>query len=1110
MALGTLPLINVFAKRFSSSVHPVSMELQQELAGVATVVEETVTGIRVVKGFGAEAIQAAELRRSGDRVYDRSITLARIRAAFNPVIDFLPALGLVAVLWYGGHQVIDGHLTIGELVAFNAYIVMLICPLRMTGQIIAQAQRAVASAERVQEILLTAPEIVDGARRPVAAARRRRGAVHRRVVRLLAGNSAPVLDGLDLVVRPGEAVALVGATGCGKTTVARLIPRFYEVSGGSLKIDGVDVREVKVKELREAVGIVFEDTFLFSDSIRANIAFANPDASDEQVVRAAHSAGAHEFIVELPEGYDTRDRRARLLAVRRPAPAHRDRPRHPRRPRVLILDDATSSVDPTKEHEIREALAEVMRGPHDHRHRPPPGHHRVGRPRRPAGGRAGGGGRHPRRPARNQRALSRGLGEPARGRHALGRARARSSGRSRLMGRRGGGGGGGGMWGGDSVVDDEDRIDSTEAKRVVRRAARFLRPYRTEIVIGIIVMVLSTLATLAGPALVRYGIDKGLGGQKVVGAGKPKRDPHALDLAAGAYLAVAFASLLLARAQIMLLTRVGEKFLRDLRIRVFDHIQAMSMAFFDGEQTGRLVARMTSDIDSLQELVQQGLVMFVQSGLLLVFSIIVLISLSPMLSLVCLVAIPLVAAASIRFRTASNRAYLKVRDRIGQTLTLLQEGLSGVRVIQAFGREDIQESRFNKRNNAQLDAQMHAIRISAMYFPVIELSGVVTTAALIGIGGMMVHSGYATVGTVAAFVLYLGGLFEPIQNLSQLFNTLQSAGAALSKIFGLLDTSSPILERPGAVDLPPTGAIEVRDVAFAYDGRKKVLSDVSLTIAPGERLALVGPTGAGKSTLAKLIARLYDPTDGSISFGGIDLRDSTLASLRRTICVVPQEGFLFNGSILDNVRVGRQGASDDEVRAALATIGCERRFSLLPEGLDTEVRERGHACRPASANSSRWRARRWPRPMCWCSTKRRPTSTPAPRPTSSGHDRADAGPHGDRDRPPPLHRGACGPGRGDRRGGGLLELGTHDELVARGGRYADLLPPAGAPQAGRWPVRRAAAPSSRTPPNRVAAGRPWHHRRESRGEPDDGVCSTPEKTPASALNVQESDVDARR
>lgn len=585
-----------------------------------------------------------------------------------------------------------------------------------------------------------------------------------------------------------------------------------------------------------------------------------------------------------------------------------------------------------------------------------------------------------------------------------------------------------GWWWGDTAIDDEDKIGTEEARRVLRRAFRMLRPYRRDLLLGLLVMVGGVLVLLSGPAFVRYGIDRGLRGG----------DATALNRAAVGFLVAAFASLGLMRAQIMVLTRVGEKFLRDLRVRVFDHIQSMSLAFFDKEQAGKLVARMTSDIDALQELVQQGLVMFITSALLLVLSVIVLLLMSPLLSLVCITALPLVTIASIRFRSASNRAYLKVRDRIGQTLTLLNEGLSGVRVIQAFGREDAQEKQFSRRNRAQLDAQMDAIKLSALYFPVIELSYVVTTAALIGIGGVLVHGGYATVGTVAAFVLYVANLFEPIQALSQFFNVLQSAGAALSKIFGVLDTKASVRQRSGAVDLPERGSIEVKGVGFSYDGRTKVLAGVDLTIEPGERLALVGPTGAGKSTLAKLIARLYDPTEGSVSIAGVDLRDATLKSLRRRMCVVPQEGFLFHGSILDNVRIGRTDATDDEVRAALDRIGVLRRFELMPEGLHTEVRERGSRLSAGERQLVSLARGALAAPEILVLDEATSNLDPG---TEVEVESAMTALMDGRTVIVIAHRLSTAE-RADRVAvvddGRLVELGTHDELVAGGGRYAAL------------------------------------------------------------------------
>jgi ATP-binding cassette, subfamily B, bacterial len=360
LALGALPLLNISAARFSRRMQPVTTRLQQKLGDFTNVVEESVAGVRAVKGFGSERLQAHQLDREADDVRTTSLQTARLRAGFLPLVDFLPALALVAILWYGGHLVLNGELGLGYIVAFNSYILMLIWPLRMAGMLVAQASRSSAAAGRLHAILATDPEVVDepGARILSPGP----GEIRFEGVRFGYRGGRPILTDLDLVIRGGEAVALVGPTGSGKTTVARLVPRFYDVDDGRVLLDGADVHDVKVHHLRRSVGIVFEDTFLFSDTVRDNIAFADPQAPMQDVRRAARLAGADEFIDDMPEGYETvvgeqgyslSGGQRQRIAIARAVLAD---------PRVLILDDATSSVDPTKEHEIRAALREVMAG----------------------------------------------------------------------------------------------------------------------------------------------------------------------------------------------------------------------------------------------------------------------------------------------------------------------------------------------------------------------------------------------------------------------------------------------------------------------------------------------------------------------------------------------------------------------------------------------------------------------------------------------------------------------------------------------------------------------------------------------------------------------------
>lgn len=487
------------------------------------------------------------------------------------------------------------------------------------------------------------------------------------------------------------------------------------------------------------------------------------------------------------------------------------------------------------------------------------------------------------------------------------------------------------MWAHGSV-SDEDKLSRAQARTVIGRVFKMAAPFRKTMYVAFVCVCVTTLCALAGPLLVRRGIDLGIRG----------KNQTSLNVSVGIYLVVALVAYVFGRAQFLYLNRTGESFLRVLRLAVFRQMQRQSMAFYDRNKAGVLVARMTADIESMAELVQFGLLQFLAAGMLVVFALVLLAALSWQLTIVALLVMPILIAASVKFQRDSNKAYLTVRERVGANLSALQEGITTVRVIQAYAQEEETIRKFTKSNTDLFKSHEHSVRVSTWYFALIEFGGVFASALIIGIGGWLVHRGDVTLGTVVAFTLLLSSLFDPVQQLSQLYNTVQSAGAALNKLFQILDAKPEVDEHPGAVALPTAGKLVVNGIDFIYYGTEtRALQNVSISVGVGEKLALVGPTGAGKSTLAKLMARLYDPQVGSVTYGGIDLTMATMASLRERIVVVPQEGFLFNGTIRDNLRIARSSATDDEIDAAVAAIGATEHFATLPDGLDTEVRERG-------------------------------------------------------------------------------------------------------------------------------------------------------------------------
>ncbi len=466
---------------------------------------------------------------------------------------------------------------------------------------------------------------------------------------------------------------------------------------------------------------------------------------------------------------------------------------------------------------------------------------------------------------------------------------------------------------------------------------QLLRPYRGRVVLMSFALVLATAAALAPPPLAALAIDKGI----------TPGDVGTLDLAVIGFLVSAVVYFGATYVQTYLVGWVGQRVLQDLRLRLFAHLQSLSIDFYSRRQAGVLISRMTNDVQALDQLVTDGVVTLFGSSLTLIGTAVILFLLDAELALLTFLVFPVLGIASFVFRIVSADAYRATREKVAALTAYLQETLSGVRVVKLFAQEPRHEQRFAVLNDENRAANLKTVNLNAAYFPGVEMLSAVVQGGILLYGGLQAIDGDVTVGVLVAFIAALQNFFDPIQQLSQLYTTYQAGMAALDKIFELLDEQPDLVDRPGAVQLETTrGELRFEDVSFGYGGKdaRLALEDVSLVVPPGQTVALVGTTGAGKSTFAKLVARFHDPTSGRILLDGHDLRDVTQRSLRKQLGIVPQEAFLFSGTIADNIAFGADGeASHDAVRAAAHAVGADVFIESLPDGYDTPVGERGQS-----------------------------------------------------------------------------------------------------------------------------------------------------------------------
>ncbi len=995
VSLVIAPALLVVSYRMRRRIFPASWDAQQREGDVVQIVDEDVNGVRVVKAFGREAREIERVADAADNLYGAQMRVTRLQARYQPLLQAIPSIAQVAILALGGWLALRHNLSLGTFLAFSTYVAQLMAPARQLAGLLSMGQQARAGVDRIFQLLDLKPTIADPPD-PVKLDDVQ-GAVTFADVRFGYDAETEVLRGLDLHIAAGERVAIVGPSGSGKSSATLLISRFYDPDSGSVAVDGHDVRTLSLHSLRSEVGVVFEDSFLFSDTIRSNIAYGRPNATDEQVIAAARVAMAEEFIAALPNGYETvvgergltlsGGQRQRIALARAVLSD----------PRILILDDATSAVDANTEEAINAALRSVMAGRTTilvaHRRSTL---HLADRIVVLDQGRIVEQGNHEQllRHSAFYRTLLTGLEDdaaeqvgdriealsaiatvpkrtdaawdraPAQSIRRPSRAAAGPAGLGSGLGRSGGG-----SWR-NNLAPTPELLEQVAALKPIRDRARvdlaqesrhqpgftlpkLLGEFRRPLLIALVLVVLDALASLAGPVLVKTGIDDGV----IAGAG------GVLAAASGIFLMVTLADMVFQVGQTFVSGRVAQRVMLSLRIRIWAQLQRLSLNYYEREMAGRIMTRMTTDVDQFESLIENGLLAALVSFVTFVGVGVALVLFNVQLGLLTLsVVIPL-AIATVIFRRRASSLYDLARERIAVVNADFQESLSGVRESQAFVHESAAAQRFRGLGERYLDVRLAAQRLVATYFPFVQFLSAAADAIVLSLGAVLIHDGDLTAGALIAFILYVDLFFSPIQQLSQVFDSWQQTRISIGRIAELmrLETGTP----PPVDAVDPgrlSGQITFDNLHFAYSSDSdstrhsdtpdssrqaprppEAVRGLELSIAAGETVALVGETGAGKTTVMKMLARFYDPDHGGVRVDGHDLRSLDLTAYRRQLGYVPQEAFLFTGTVRDNIAYGRPGASDVDVEAAARAVGAHEFIAQLAGGYLHEISERGRS-----------------------------------------------------------------------------------------------------------------------------------------------------------------------